>query len=119
MKYIFILSILFISFVGKSQTQTNVDSTLKANPDFVTVEGIIDSKNATKEGVYFNGYILHLNSDQLKKYDGEKVKVIGVVTVIKGLKISTEKLDKKSKEIIKQGRQKESYHFVSPNITLK
>jgi len=115
MKYILILTILFIPFLGKSQTNVNLDSVLTVNPDFISVEGIIDSKKTTKEGVYFNSYILHLTNDQIKKFDGKKVRVIGVITIVQGLQ---NKLDKNGEEIIQQGRQKETYHFVSPNITL-
>ena len=118
MKYILILSILLIPFVSKSQTDLNIDSVLKSKPDFISVEGIIDSKKTTKEGLYFNSYILHLNKDQIKKFEGKKVRVIGVVTIIKGLQNTPKKLTKNGEEIIQPGRKKDTYHFVSPYITL-
>ena len=84
----------------------------KSDSDFVTFLSIMELKNATKDGVYLNGYVVNLQYDELIKYDNKKVKVSGKVSVVKGIEKD------KNDGLISQGREIETKHIENPKIEI-
>ena len=76
----------------------------------VSFSAIIDIANATKGGIYINGYVVEIDHEKAKALNGKKVKITGKTTLVKGL----EKNDK----VIKQGRSKDMIHIKSPTIEI-
>jgi hypothetical protein len=74
--------------------------------NFITT---IDIKNATKDGIYSNGYIVNIPYNELKKLNGKKVLISGKVTIVKGLENNND-------GIIKQGRRGDTKHILKPKI---
>ncbi len=77
---------LFLLFTISCYSQTT--ETLKTVPDetaevvsFITQ---LDIANATKDGIYLNGYVVNINYEQAKKLNGKKIKITGKVTIVKG-----------------------------------
>lgn len=77
----------------------------------VSFTTVVDIQQATKEGLYMEGYVVHISYDKIKALHGKKVKVSGKVTVVKGL----QQEDKKEE---KQGRYTETKHLLFPVITI-
>jgi hypothetical protein len=96
---------LFITFLLFTMTSCGEKSTKE-----VSFTAIIDIANATKGGIYINGYVVEIDSEKAKALNGKKVKIIGKATIVKGL----EKDDK----VIKQGRSKDVIHIKSPTIEI-
>lgn len=69
----------------------------------------IDIKTATKNGIYLNGYVVHIPYSELTKLHGKKVFISGNVTLMKG----PENLND---GIISQGRKGEIRHILKPII---
>lgn len=71
----------------------------------------IDIQEATKDGIYLNGYVVNIPYEKLVKLNGKKVRISGKVTIVKGIKQYD---DIK----IRQGREKETKHILKPKIIL-
>ncbi len=69
----------------------------------------IDIKNATKDGIYLNGYVVNIPYEKLTELNGRKVRISGKVTIVKGL------MDNNDKEV-KQGRENDTMHILKPKI---
>ena len=74
--------------------------------NFITT---IDIKNATKDGIYLNGYVVNIPYNELKKLNGKKVFISGNVTIVKGLENNND-------GIIRQGRKGNTKHILKPTI---
>ena len=74
--------------------------------NFITT---IDIKNATKDGIYSNGYVVNIPYNELKKLIGIKVLISGKVTIVKGLENNND-------GIIRQGRRGDTKHILKPKI---
>lgn len=83
----------------------------------VSFETVIDINNATKDGIYINGYVVNISYSDLVKLNKKKVKITGIVTIEKGLNEEDNKNLKKEK-IIRQGRQKDTKHIEKPKIEI-
>ena len=77
----------------------------------VSFTTVVDIQQATKEGIYMEGYVVHISHDKIKTLHGKKVKVAGKVTVVKGLKQEDGKDEK-------QGRYEDRKHLLTPVITI-
>jgi len=69
----------------------------------------IDINNATKDGIYLNGYVVNIPYNELKKLNGKKVFISGKVTIVKGLENNND-------GIIRQGRKGDTEHILKPII---
>ena len=110
-------AILQIKFSDTSQTvydigiisTGNYASLNRKKDDVANFIAIINIKNATKDGIYLNGYVVNIPYNKLKKLNGKKVFISGKVTVIKGL-------EKNNDGIIRQGRNGDTKHILKPII---
>jgi len=111
MKYILILILILQSQVSPAQTT----DTLKKKPDkasnVVTFITKVDIANATKDGIYMNGYVVNLDHQRAKKLNGKKIRVTGKVTIVRGLN------DEEKKAPV-QGRDGDTKHIESPKIEI-
>jgi hypothetical protein len=71
----------------------------------------IDIKQATKDGIYLNGYVVNIPFDKLTELNGKTVRISGKVTIVKGLKHYTD-------GEIRQGRQEDTKHILKPKIKI-
>jgi hypothetical protein len=74
--------------------------------NFITT---IDIKNATKDGIYLNGYVVNIPYNELKKLNKKKVFISGKVTIVKGL-------DNNNNGIIRQDRKVNTKYILKPII---
>lgn len=82
MKIFFTLFMIVIAIA--CSTKMNKNQTINGNEyaNFITV---INKNNATKDGIYLNGYVVSLDYFEINKLNGKKVKIKGEVTIVKGL----------------------------------
>lgn len=111
---ILLLTLLLISpLIGFSQSkksETEIDS--------VSFNAKIDLKNATKDGIYLNGYVVNILYEDLKKFDGKTIEVNGIVTIEKGLENIPMQYDNNGNKIIRQGRNQDTKHIEKPKYRI-
>ncbi len=91
-------------------TSTGYDAILFRTKDiYACFKIIVDIKNATKDGIYMNGYVVNVPYENVEKLNGKTVQISGKVTVIPRI------LDKKNR-IIKQERNEDTKHIHKPKI---
>lgn len=100
LRLLFVFTLLTHSFVLQAQDTT----TDKAS--FLTK---IDIQQATKDGIYLNGYVVNIPYDKLQKLNGKTVRIRGKVTIVKGLKHYKD-------GIVRQGREEDTKHILKPKI---
>ncbi len=71
----------------------------------------IDLRNATKEGIYLNGYVVNIPYDTLVKLQGKKVRIRGSYIIVSAVNNDTS-------TVIAQGRSADVKHIVKPVITV-
>lgn len=71
----------------------------------------IDIAQATKDGIYLNGYVVNISYDKLMKLNGKKVRISGKVTIIKGLEHYNDRE-------VRQGREEDTKHILKPKIKI-
>lgn len=101
-----------------SQTTDTLNKQSKMTPDTISFIAKMNIANATKDGIYVNGYIVHIDYDKAKKLDGMTIRVSGKINIIKGLRNMPKEYDEKGNEIIRQGREEETRHIESPIIEI-
>ena len=69
----------------------------------------IDIKQATKDGIYLNGYVVNIPYEKLTELNGKTVRISGKVTILKGNKQYTD-------GEIRQGRQEDTKLILKPKI---
>ncbi len=84
----------------------------KNEADFTVV---FEISKATKDGFYLNGYVVNIPYDKAQKLNGKKIKVIGKVTLAKGLGKKDVK-DKSTSQ--KQGRVEDVKYILKPKIVV-
>jgi hypothetical protein len=99
--------LLLLSLVTHYSILQGQDTTSK-KVSFVTN---IDIKQATKDGIYLNGYVVNIPYDKLTELNGKKVRISGKVTIVKGLKHFND-------GIIRGGRQEDTKHILKPKIKI-
>jgi hypothetical protein len=91
------------------QGQAINNSDVKGNK--VRFTTIIDIKEATKDGIYLNGYVVDIPYEKMKALNGKKVRISGKVTIVKGNKHYTD-------GEIRQGREEDTKHILKPKIKI-
>jgi hypothetical protein len=69
----------------------------------------IEIKEATKDGIYLNGYVVNIPYHKLYKLNGKTVRISGKVSIIQGLK-------HKNNGAVRQGREENTKHILKPRI---
>ena len=111
MKYVrplFLLTLLTNYCLLQGQDTLKITETESKKVSFVTT---IDIKQATKDGIYLNGYVVNIPYDKLMKLDGKKVQISGKVTIVKGLKHYND-------GVVRQGREEDTKHILKPKIKI-
>jgi hypothetical protein len=68
----------------------------------------VDISQATKDGIYLNGYVVNIGYEKIKALDGKTVRIRGRVTIVKGLQTTDGEL--------RQGRDGDTKHILNPRI---
>ena len=112
MKFLQQVLLLFIMltqyFFMQGQDSLN-NSGVKVNK--VRFSTTIDISQATKDGIYLNGYVVNIPYEKLKELNGKKVRISGKVTIVKGNKHYTD-------GEIRQGREEDTKHILKPKIKI-
>lgn len=80
--------------------------------DFVSFVAKLEINNATKDGIWLNGYVVNIEYEQAKKLNGKKIRVSGKVTIVKGLK------GQPPTKPLSQGREEDIKYIESPKIEI-
>ena len=108
-----ILTFLFLFFTlsSFSQTSNTLKKQLNKGSDLVSFITRFDIANATKDGFYLNGYVVNIDHEKAKKFNGKKIRVTGKVTIVQGIKNS-------SSDVEVQGRTGDTKHIESPKVEI-
>jgi hypothetical protein len=71
----------------------------------------VDKANATKDGIYMNGYVVNMDPAQIEKLNGKTIRVTGKVTTVEGVNNS-------NGGEMQQGRETDTKHILSPKIEI-
>ena len=104
-------------YIGFSQT-TNLDQFDLNETDTVSFIATVDLKNATKDGIYLNGYVVNITYEEIDKLNGKTIEISGIVTIRKGLMNTPKEYDDKGNEISKQGRNNDVKHIEKPSYRI-
>lgn len=96
---------------GFSQKTDTVKKQLSKPPRFVSFIARPDIANATKDGIYLNGYVVNISYDEIKRLNGKKIKVTGKVSIVRGVK-------NLPGEEVRQGRAEDTRYIGSPKIEI-
>jgi len=110
MKSIFFGLILSLILISCSKSKSSHEKS-----DVISFITIVDINNATKDGIYMNGYVVEINYDKIKNLNGKKVKITGKMVLVKRLINLSDENDNK---VIKQGRSVDMKHIISPKIEI-
>ena len=111
---IVLLMLLLVSFLFGSSQSKNSETKI----DSVSFKAKIELKDATKDGIYLNGYIVNITYKDLKKLDGKIIEVSGIVTIQKGLENTPEQYDNNGNKINSQGRNQDTKHILKPKYRI-
>ena len=108
-----VITVIFFCLCQNSfpQAKDSLPGDTDKKTEKVSFKTVVDIKNATKDGIYMNGYVVNISYEEANKLNGKKIKVTGEVTVIKGIK----NLPNKD---IQQGRETDTKYIASPKITI-
>ena len=118
MKNIIFIAFSVIILASCSQTTETVEQKSKNNSDFISFEATLDIENATKEGIYVDEYVVHIDYDKANELNGKKVIISGDVSIVKGLDNTEKEYDKNGNEIFSQGRSGDTKHIINPEIKM-
>lgn len=118
MRLLFTLSLFLFSLISFSQTSDSLKTISNQPSNFASFVTKLDIANATKDGIYLNGYVVNIGRDQLKKLNGKKIRVAGKVTVLKGLKKIEKEHNENANEVIRQGRENDTKYIEFPKIEI-
>ena len=116
MKTLITLVFILASLISFSQTADTLQQKSTNITEQVSFYTVLDINNLTKDGIYVEGYVLHLDYEQVKELSGKKIMITGAVSVVEGLQNLAKEYDESGKEIFSQGRQEDTKHIVSPKI---
>lgn len=71
----------------------------------------IDIRQATKDGIYLNGYVVNMSYEKIRALNGQTVRITGKVTIVKGI------AQYNGEEAI-QGREGDIMYIKSPTIKI-
>lgn len=103
MKQLLLAAFILISLAGFSQT---------GNMSMVSFVTKMDTAGASKDGFYLHHYVVNIPWEQARQLQGKKIKITGVVTIVKGLN------NEPATEEIRQGREADTKHILTPNIEI-
>lgn len=111
MKSIFTSFFFFLSVYSFSQAKDTVANQYNRTEDIANFITTLNIANASKDGIYLNGYVVNISYEKAKELDGKKIRVTGKVTIIKGIK-------NLPGEPIQQGREVDTKYIKSPKIKI-
>ena len=114
MKHLLILLFLFsgVGSFAQATDKLKIDAQNKSNNvSFVTT---LDITKAQKGGFFLNGYFVEIDYEQAKKISGKRIRITGLVTIVKGLKNDPEY----KKGIQKSGWLENTKHIYNPQIKI-
>lgn len=100
--------ILFLLIFALSLPTLDAQAQKKAEKR-VRFTAIIDIRQATKDGIYLNGYVVNIPYEQLLRLNSKLVSISGKITVVKGV-------ENELARPIEQGRETERKHILKPRI---
>ncbi len=103
MKQLLITVFIFLSLAGFSQT---------GNMSMVSFVTKMDTAKASKDGFYLHHYVVNIPWEQARQLQGKKIKITGVVTIVKGLS------NQPSSDDLRQGREADIKHILTPTIEI-
>lgn len=101
-----VIRLLFLIILLTQHSLLQAQDTANSKVSFVTK---IDIQQATKDGIYLNGYVVNIPYDKLQKLNGKTVRIRGKVTIVQGLKNYND-------VIVRQGREEDTKHILKPKI---
>jgi hypothetical protein len=99
---------LLLTLYSFCQAPIENHTTSSRNIRFIAV---IDIQQATKDGIYLNGYVVNLPYEKIKSLNGKTVRVKGKVTIVEGISHYTD-------GEIRQGRKEDSKHILKPKVKI-
>lgn len=103
---------LLISFLAQFCILQGQDSLKNKKANKVSFLVKIDIKQATKDGIYLNGYVVDIPYARLTELNGKTVRISGKVTIVRGNKHYAD-------SILRQGREEDTRHILKPKIQIK
>lgn len=97
--------------LGISSFSQGADATIDKTPRNVRFTAKIDLQQATKDGIYLNGFVVNIPYEKARALNGKTVRIKGKVTIVKGNNHYTD-------GEIRQGRQEDSKHLLKPKIKI-
>ena len=94
MKYLLATLLLLFNVNAFSQVADTLKSRSAKESRRVNFVAKADIANATKDGIYLNGYVVNMGYEQAEKLNGKTIKVTGKVTIVKGLNSEPQESDK-------------------------
>ena len=115
---ILLICLWILSLINCSKNHNTKKSEL--NKNVISFIDTVDIKNATKDGIYMDEYVVNLNYNDIKKLNGKKVKVSGKIWIEGGLENVPKEYDGNGREIkiIRQGREQDKKHIEDPKIEI-
>jgi hypothetical protein len=101
-----ILHLLFVFTLLIPSQKMQAQNPTSKRACFVTK---INIQNATKDGIYLNGYVVNIPYTELIKLNGKNVRISGKVTVVKERKHYKD-------GVARQGREEDAKHILKPKI---
>jgi hypothetical protein len=98
--------LILVFFVACCSKKTVVEST----ENTVSFTTVLHKANATKDGIYLEGFVVDLTYDSIVKLDGKKIRVEGKYTVSEGVNPND--------SIVKQGRYGSTKYIHNPKIEI-
>lgn len=111
MRLLFIFLFFFSSLHSFTQAKSAADSIVISKSKLVSFVTVLDIANATKDGIYLNGYVVNISYEKAKQLNGKKIRVTGKVSIIKGVK-------NQPGEEMQQGREEDTMYIESPKIKI-
>ena len=104
----FLLLFTIVCFSQATDTLKRQPGDIQEAVSFVTK---LDIANATKDGIYLNGYVVNISYEKARKLNGKTIRVTGKVRIVKGVQ-------NRPKEDVQQGREGETKYIESPKIKI-
>ena len=106
-RHLFLLATVLTQCTFMHAQDSLKNNNLKANK--ANFQAKIDTKQATKDGVYLNGYVVNIPYKKLEELNGKTVRIKGKVTIVEGTKHYQD-------GEFRQGRQEDTKHILKPKI---
>ena len=111
MKPFFFLMIFVLPACCYAQEADSLPALQERTAGIVSFVTRLDKKNATRDGIYLNGYLVNMSSLEIIKFHGRTIQITGKVTILKAISILPD-------EPVTQGRRQETKYINSPVIRI-